>query len=328
MPRKAFPVDERLEQILEAASSRPTRRAVMRGVAGVLGAMGVVALARQEDSSARRRRRRRRRNECRRASQCPTPFNPCQKARCKNNRCRNKTLANGTICGDGLVCQNGACLCPDGVCTVQVTMSNLNGWHGFDECVCQPVEDSVLTFRTGPATPPYGTGSVELTAPDQEMVSLGTFQFANVFLSDITALMYSTFNEGPEPTVGILTFGIDFFGSNPTFSMDSLVFDPAANGQTIVQDTWHEWDAINGGAALCYYNGGGFDWPNTNPPIPDTDPLSWAQIVATYPEARIRVNDSQFLITTFGDGAPFTEAINSVTFGTTSGTTRFVFGPA
>lgn len=324
-------MDDRLEKLLQTTSSPPTRRAVMRGLAGVLGAAGVTALIGQEDTSARRRRRRRRRRECRRNNQCKAPLNPCQEARCKKGRCRTKTLADGTVCGDGLVCQDGACLCPDGVCTVQVTANNLSAWHGIGECGCSIVTDSLLTFRSGPATPPHGTGSVELTAPDSSSVSLGTFQFANTPLSEITDLKYSTYQPTaigvPSTAVGVLFIGVDFFGNNPTLFLDTLVYDPGSNGQPVTVDTWQEWDAINSGSALWFYEGDS-EWPNTNPPIPATDPLTWAQIVATYPAARFRVNETQFMITLFGDAEPFTEAINSVTFGTTSGTTRFVFGSA
>lgn len=301
----------------------------MRGLAGVLGAAGIAAAAGQEDTTARRRRRRRRRIECRRNNQCKAPLNPCQEARCKNNRCRTRTLADGTVCGDGLVCEDGACLCPNGVCTVRVTASNLSAWHGIDDCSCGEVNDSILTFRTGPATPPYGTGSVELTAPGSSSASLGTFQFANTPLSEITDLKYSTFqpssNDGPPTAVGVLMFGIDFFGRNTILPIDSLVYDPNANGLPVTEDTWQEWDAIGGGSALWFYDGD-IEWPNTNPPIPATAPLTWAQILATYPNARIRFNEAQFTVSLFADVDPFTEAINSVTFGTTFGTTRFVFG--
>ena len=78
------------------------------------------------------------------------------------------------------------------------------------------------------------------------------------------------------------------------------------------------------------FGGFGDPWPDTrNPGIPDIDPLTWAQIVAQYPEARINCNDPVFAIEIPGDPSdPFTEAINAVTFGTTAGPTRYVSGPA
>jgi hypothetical protein len=164
-------------------------------------------------------------------------------------------------------------------------------------------------------------------------VALGTYQFANTPLSDITTLQYATYQPSSNPNtgivVGILQFGIDFFGSNDFFQ-GRLIFDPAANGETVSQDTWQTWDAINGGIAEWFYFGPTGVWPDTGfPGTPDTDPMTWAQIVAKYPAARINFNDPVLAIEIAGDiSDPFTEAINSVTFGTTSGTTRYVFEPA
>ncbi|MCA9880971.1 MAG: hypothetical protein KC442_24400, partial [Thermomicrobiales bacterium] len=299
-------MDDRLEHLLQIASSLPTRRAVLRGLAGVLGAAGVAALSSREDISARRRRRRRR--ECRRNNQCEASLNPCQKVRCKRGRCRKKTLANGTVCGDGLICQSGACLCPDGVCTVQVTPSNPGAWVGLADCGCGTgtVDNSLLAFRSGPGSPPFGSGSVELTGADPlDFVALGTYQFANTRLSQITTLQYATYqpntNLGTDIVVGILQFGIDFFGDN--FPLQGrLVYDPSLNGQPVAQDTWQTWDAINGGSASWYFAGGFGVWPDTGDPgIPDTDPMTWAQIVAKYPEARINFNDPVFAIEITGN---------------------------
>jgi hypothetical protein len=308
----------------------------MRGLVGVLGAAGLGALIGQEDSSARRRRRHRRRRQCRRNNQCEAPLNPCQEARCKKGRCKTKTRADGTVCGDGLVCQDGACLCPDGICTVQVTPGNPSAWVGLADCGCGSgtVDNSLLTFVSGPGSPPFGAGSVEITGEDPlDFVALGTYQFANTRLSQITTLQYSTYqpstNPGTDVVVGILQFGIDFFGDN--FPLQGrLVYDPTQNGESVAQDTWQTWDAINGGSAQWFYFGGIGIWPDTGDPgIPDTDPMTWAQIVAKYPEARINFNDPVLAIEITGNPeGPFTEAINAVTFGTTSGATRFVFGPA
>ena len=318
-------MDERIERLLPATAGAPTRRAVLRGLAGVLATAGLGSVI-GEPATARRRNRRRR--QCRRANQCEQPFNPCQEAICRRGRCRTRAVADGTDCGNGLVCEDATCVCPNGVCTVQVTSGSLSSWHGLDDCGCGEVNDSILTFRNGPASPPYGPGSVELTAASSSSASLGTFQFANALLNEITILKYSTFqpssNDGPASKVGVLSFGIDFFGNNPLFG-DRLVFDPNENSTPVAQDNWQEWDAIEGGAAKWLYEGAP-DWPNTNPPISAADLLTWIEILTIYPNARINFNDPVLQITLQAEDDPFTEAINSVTFGNGSGTTRFVFG--
>lgn len=160
-------------------------------------------------------------------------------------------------------------------------------------------------------------------------VGLGTFQFANTPLNQITTLKYSTYqpntNEGPATQLGYLAFGIDFFGNNSIFP-ERLVFDPAVNGEPVAKDIWQEWDGIAGGAAKWYYQGDLDVWPNTNPPIPYSDPLTWSEIIQNYPNARINFINPLLQIVLEAYDDPFTEAINSFTFGTDSSTTRFVFG--
>lgn len=322
-------MDDRLEQLLQTASNAPTRRSVLRGLAGVLGAAGIAVLAGEEDTSARRRRRRRRRRECRRNNQCKAPLNPCQAARCKRGRCRTKTLKDGTACGDGLVCQDGACLCPNGICTVQVTPSDLGPWVALVDFV--DVDTSLLTFQNGPGTPPFGAGSVNLTATD-ELFVLATFQYAGVALSDITELTYSAYqpssNTDDPSNAGALAIAVDFFGQR--LPGDVIQFIPAENGTPVQQDAWQTWDAINGGAGLWSYAAGcGCSWPNSA--IPGDTPRTWADITSSYRQATITQATDPFfgvVVTNADDGATFAENINAITFGTTSGTTRYVFGPA
>lgn len=321
-------MDDRLERLLETASNPPSRRAVMRGLAGALGALGLTALVAQDESDARRRRRRRRHIQCRRDNQCEAPLNPCQEARCKNNRCRTRTLSDGTICGDGLVCQDGACLCPDGVCTVNVTENDLGPWVALDDFL--DVNTSLLTFQSGPGTPPFGTGSVNLTTTNEAYV-LATFQYAGVPLSDITVMEYSTYqpssNTDDPSNAGLLLMAVDFYGQR--LPGDILQYIPSENG-TPVQDAWQTWDAIANGTALWSYFGScGCTWPNSA--IPGDTPRTWADITSSYKLASItQATDPMFgvLVTNLDAGETFAENINEITFGTTSGTTRFVFGQA
>ena len=323
-------MDERLAHLLQTTRTPPTRRALMRGLAGVLAAGGLgVAPSSETDAARRNRRRGRRRRQCNNARQCEAPLNPCQEARCRNHRCRTRTLPDGTVCGDGLVCQDGACLCPNGVCTVQITPSDLGPWVALDDGL--NVDTSLLSFQNGPGTPPFGPGSVGLTVSDQSFV-LATFQYAGVALADIIALAYSTYqpstNTDDPANVGILTMAVDFFGQR--LPGDFIQYVPGENGPPVLEDTWQTWDAINGGAALwSYAEGCGCTWPNSS--IPGDTPRTWADITSTYTLATITTAMDPFLgieVTNVDGGTTFTENINAITFGTTSGTTRFVFGPA
>lgn len=321
-------MDDRLKQLLQGTSNPPTRRALMRGLAGALAAGGLgLGRASEGDAGRRRRRRNRRRRECNRASQCESPLNPCQEARCKNHRCRTRNLANGTDCGEGLVCQDGACLCPDGVCTVGVSDADLGPWVALVDPVT--VDTSVLTFQNGPGTPPFGSGSVNLTATD-EWFALVTYQYSGVRLADITTLTYSTYqpssNTDDPSNAGILTMSVNFFGQN--LPGDGIQYIPAENGTPLL-DVWQTWDAINGGAGRwSYAQGCGCTWPNSD--IPGDTPRTWADITSTYKLASVTTADPMLgvIVTNIDSGTTFAENINAVTFGTSSGTTRYVFGPA
>lgn len=327
-------MDPRFEQLLEAASSIPSRRAVLRGLAGVVGAAGLgLALAGESDANSRRRRRRqrqrrreRRNRQCSNNKPCETPLNPCQTTSCKKHKCRTENVADGTVCGAGLVCQSGACLCPNGVCTVYVTPADLGPWVVLDSLI--DVDTSLLTFQNGPGTPPFGSGSANLTVTD-DLFALANFQYSGVALSDLTALSYTIYQPSSntdDPTnAGALTMSVDWFGQNLPY--DGVQYIPSQNG-TVLQNTWQTWDAINGGAALwSYAQGCGCTWPNSS--IPGDTPRTWADIISTYKLARITTSDPllAIMVENIDNGMTFAEDFNAFTIGTSSGTTRYVFGP-
>ncbi|MFT4038493.1 MAG: hypothetical protein QM692_09960 [Thermomicrobiales bacterium] len=327
-------MDPRFEQLVETATAIPSRRAVLRGLAGIVGAAGLgLALVDESDANSRRRRRRqrqrrreRRNRQCSSNKPCEASLNPCQVTSCKKHKCQTANVADGTVCGDGLTCQNGACLCPNGVCTVYVTPADTGGpWVAL--VAPYTVDNSVLTFQNGPATPPFGSGSVNLTVTDDSFV-LANYQYSGVLLRDITTLAYATYQPSSntdDPTnAGKLLMSIDFFGQNLPY--EGIMFTPSDNG-TVQQDAWQTWDAINSGAALwSYAQGCGCDWPNST--IPGSTLRTWADITSTYKLARITTADPLFgvVVENTDSGMTFADDVNTLTFGTTSGTTRYVFG--
>ncbi len=186
------------------------------------------------------------------------------------------------------------------------------------------IDNTLGSFVLGPATPPEGTGSVQISVTGSERRNLATYQFSGTPLADITTLAYSTYNPsvgngGSATRSGYLQFNVDFNGSDTW--QRRLVFLPTDNG-TVVQDTWQEWDALNSGNAMWRYSGP--TWPGSV--IPGTTPRTWADILATYSGVRVRVTDSWLGIRVgepYADG--YTENIDAVKFGVSGDTTTFDF---
>ncbi|HEX7024002.1 MAG TPA: right-handed parallel beta-helix repeat-containing protein [Gemmatimonadales bacterium] len=185
-------------------------------------------------------------------------------------------------------------------------------------------DPSLGTFVYGPGTPVLGSGSVQISVSGEHRRNLATYQFAGVALTDITILRFRTYNPsagngGSATRSAYLQFNVDFDGSDTW--QRRLVYLPSQNG-SVLQNTWQEWDALNGGAALWGYSGG--TWPVTG----GTGTKTWTQIKSDYPDIRIRVTDAQLSLRVgepYADG--YTENIDSFTFGTAGGTTIFDFEP-
>lgn len=186
-------------------------------------------------------------------------------------------------------------------------------------------DPTVGSFVTGPgSTVLHGVGGAQISVTGNERRNLASYEFAGTPLADITALKFTTYNPsagngGSANRSAYLNFNVDFNGTDTW--QRRLVFVPSANG-TVLQDTWQEWDAINGGNALWTYSGG--TWPVTG----GTAAKPWSQILSDYPGVRIRVTDAHLGLRV---GEPYasgyTENISSFTFGTASGTTVYDFEP-
>lgn len=331
--------DQTFDQLARESAGAPTRRTLVRGLAAALGAAGVglgVGLDAEAKKSKKQKRKQRKKKQKQKEKNyecdykdrvCETPLNPCQQVTCENHKCVTSNVTDGTTCGADLVCEAGACVCPNGVCTVRVSSSSLSNWLGYND-VTDTVNNSILDFVTGPGTPPYGPGSVEIIAPAGSRYNVATYQFAGTRLADLTTLRFTTYNasdsnQGSPNNSGYLHFNVDFYGSDTW--QRRLVYVPSANG-TVTQDTWQEWNAIDPDALWLWSNFTG-DWPGGGTQKGD-EPKTWSEILSDYPDARFRVTDAFFGVRV-GEPYPddYTENINSVTFGTSTGTTRFVFGP-
>jgi hypothetical protein len=214
--------------------------------------------------------------------------------------------------------------------TVTVNQTSIQGWVFYND-ETDRIDPTLGDFVVGPATAPLGTGGVQISVTGTQRRNLATYQFSGTPLANITTLKYSTYNPsagngGSANRSGYITFNVDFNGSD-TFQR-RLNFVPSQNG-TVVQNSWQEWDAINGGTAQWSYSGATWPVGIGGGGEPGTTLKTWSQILSQYPGVRIRVTDSFFGIRVgepYPDG--YTENIDAFKFGTSSGTTFFDFEPA
>jgi hypothetical protein len=143
---------------------------------------------------------------------------------------------------------------------------------------------SVGTFRTGPATPPSGVGSFEISTPTgADKGSLFNFDHVGVKLADINKMGYATYRSaGNDQQVTALNIQVDVNGADPG-GFTTLVFEPVYNTAQgpVVSGQWQTWDAYLGGGAIWWSS-------NPIPGAPNRDTfVTWDTIVAANPNAVI-----------------------------------------
>lgn len=141
-----------------------------------------------------------------------------------------------------------------------------------------------ISFKAGPASPPLGTGSLELTTPTgDDKISVFNFDHAGTPLRDVSALSYSTYRAaGDAQQVASINIQVDSNGIAPG-GFTTLVFEPAYNTDqgAVVSGEWQDWNAYNQGQGV---------WWSSNPisAAPNRDTfVSWETIVNANPQAVI-----------------------------------------
>ena len=171
-------------------------------------------------------------------------------------------------------------------------MSDPSKWFFYND-QNDTIDTTLGQFVYGPASAPRGEGSVELSVSGEQRRNIATYQFSGTKLSNINELKFSTYNPssgngGSVNRSGYLNFNVTFDG-NDTWQK-RLAFVPSVNG-TVVQDSWQEWDAINGGQASWWwsgYAGNGNKWPDNN----TSEYRTWSDLLASFPDIAIRTTDS------------------------------------
>lgn len=127
---------------------------------------------------------------------------------------------------------------------IVVKPSTMNGWYFWND------KNEIFTgspgeLRSGPATPPVGTGSVRLgpltndgtTAAGHSVIA--TNAYFGTPLANITTLSYSSYQPGPTLAIA-LQFDVRYRTTDTTYG-GRLVFEPYQNGAVTVGPGWQFW---------------------------------------------------------------------------------------
>ncbi len=137
---------------------------------------------------------------------------------------------------------------------------------------------------------PVGVGAARMMLHEAAArYNIATFRFKDVKLSDISSIKYRIYDVSDATLTPFVHFNVDF--ANSDIWQRRLVQVPTG----ITADTWTEVDALQGGATLWTLSGG--NWPigvSEDGNTPGSTPMTWATILAEYPNAETRSTDSFF----------------------------------
>lgn len=246
----------------------------------------------------------------------------------------NLTLSSGALASDPST--NAVTVYPADMATSPAdVISTPTKWFFYND-ENDTIDNTLGSFVTGPATPPVGTGSVEVAVTGSQRRNLATYQFGGTKLGDITMLKFSTYNKsagngGSATRSAYLNFNVDFTGNSSSWQR-RIGFVPSQNG-TVTQDNWKEWDAIQAGQAMWFYSGATWPTTATGPDaglvgVPGSTLRSWNTLLADYPGIRVLSGDSWLGLRVgepYADG--YTENLDKFVLGTASTVTTWNFDP-
>jgi hypothetical protein len=159
-------------------------------------------------------------------------------------------------------------------------------------------------FVDGPANPPLGSGSARLflTANPNDGWILYNDRYKGTRFTDITRLEYGTYQalrQGTAVAISLqFTVDNDLTDADNTFK-GRLVFEPYQTGATVSDNQWQRWTPLSG-----KWWGSGSN-PITRPfaaACPQSNPCTWQQVLAAFPNGGIHMLDPHSVIFKAGSG--------------------------
>ena len=195
---------------------------------------------------------------------------------------------------------------------VVVSPNNMHGWVFFEDNNGGPGTGHMVT---GPADPPLGSGSAQLTvAPATVPVpidrqALGTQAYQGTMISDITSLNYWTYQTSITHAV-TLQFDIRYHSTDSAYQ-GRLVFEPGApsGNPGIVSNAWQPWDGLAGKWWASRPGPTG-----SNGLCSQATPCTWPEVKANWPTASLWPGGA-LLFKVGGGWEPWTGNVDAFTIG-------------
>ena len=201
--------------------------------------------------------------------------------------------------------------------TVVVRPSNPSGWTFMQE----DTPTGSGTYVTGPATPPLGTGSAQLTVDSTGREIFFLAGNAGTKLSDITALQYSTYEPvgTAAPLALSLQFNVDYDVTDADTSWQGrLTFEPYMSG-TVTPGVWQTWTPLTGKWWASRAPG--------NTVCPQNNPCTWSQVLSAFPNAGINTTQPLIMFRAGQWASGFTGNVDAFTLGVGANSTTYDFEP-
>jgi len=168
----------------------------------------------------------------------------------------------------------------------------------------------------GPATPPLGSGSLELrVTAAADHWSVYNYDHFGTQLSNITALGYSTYTDNgtTDPILQIEINPGNATGTDGGVTYSTLNFEPYLQSAGVTPDAWQTWNVLSGRV-----------WGTKLTGATEDAPLTWASFLATYPNATIK---GGFGVNVGSGWSAMTGEADALTIGTAATTTTYIFEP-
>ncbi len=216
---------------------------------------------------------------------------------------------------------------------VTVTPAALDGWTLTTTDDGDATNTATVGIVPGPATPPMGTGSLELSvgADGGDAAQARNNTYDGQLLRDLSSLTYHTYVDVPGSggQAPYIILNVDYDNNGTTD--DFLFFEPVYQDATffptnpqpaIVLDTWQSWDARNGGW---------WSANNTASAGPGTDVKPLGAILDVEPDAKLATDTTGAvrIVAGFGQGAwdNFLGYADALSISFTSNVTTYDFEP-
>lgn len=163
-----------------------------------------------------------------------------------------------------------------------VSPDQMNGWGTLQE-----TPTGVVSFVSGPETPPLGSGSAQFNVDDTGGVILATLSYGGRRLDQIRTLSYSTYHTGSGPQAISFQFDVDYdLTDGDLLWHGRLVYEPYFT-ETVVPGVWQTWEPRLG------------KWWATKPPgdafCKQDAPCTWDNLHTLYPNAGVLLGGAVYL---------------------------------